>query len=67
MTAVLPSYVRGRWETPDAEGRPIADAVTGEEVGRLPTDGVDVTNQTGASVARYDVLALVARNGRADG
>lgn len=47
--SVLSSYVRGGWVTPDgAEGRPMADAVTGEEIGRLATDGIDM-----AAVAEY--------------
>lgn len=42
---VLSSHVRGGWVTPDAAGtagRPMHDAVTGEEVGRLATDGIDM-------------------------
>jgi oxepin-CoA hydrolase/3-oxo-5,6-dehydrosuberyl-CoA semialdehyde dehydrogenase len=46
--SVLSSYIRGGWVTPDAEGRPVSDAVTGEEIGRLTTDGVDM-----AAVAEY--------------
>ena len=46
--SVLPSYVRGGWVTPQAEGRPMTDAVTGEEIGRLATDGIDM-----AAVAAY--------------
>jgi oxepin-CoA hydrolase / 3-oxo-5,6-dehydrosuberyl-CoA semialdehyde dehydrogenase len=39
--AVLRSYVGGRWQAPD-DGRPIRDAVTGEEVARVSSDGVDM-------------------------
>jgi oxepin-CoA hydrolase/3-oxo-5,6-dehydrosuberyl-CoA semialdehyde dehydrogenase len=39
--AVLRSYVGGRWQAPD-DGRPIHDAVTGEEVARVSSDGVDM-------------------------
>ena len=48
--SVLPSYVRGGWVTPATRptGRPMTDAVTGEEVGRLATDGIDM-----AAVAAY--------------
>ena len=46
--SVLSSYVRGGWVTPEAEGRPMTDAVTGEEIGRLATDGIDM-----AAVAAY--------------
>ncbi|HEY2192687.1 MAG TPA: phenylacetic acid degradation bifunctional protein PaaZ [Actinomycetospora sp.] len=42
MTDVLSSYVRGGWQRPSAEGRPMFDAVTGEEIGRLATDGIDM-------------------------
>ena len=46
--SVLRSYVRGGWHTPAPdEGRPLHDAVTGEEIARLSTDGVDM-----AAVAR---------------
>ena len=39
--AVLRSYVGGRWQAPD-DGRPILDAVTGAEVARVSSDGVDM-------------------------
>ena len=37
---VLRSYVSGRWQAPD-DGRPVCDAVTGAEVARVSSDGVD--------------------------
>src|ERR1700690_1947884 len=37
---VLRSYVNGRWYAPD-DGRPVYDAVTGEEVVRVSSEGVD--------------------------
>ena len=40
--AVLPSYVEGSWVTPSSDGVPMHDAVTGDEIGRLSTDGIDV-------------------------
>jgi len=40
--SALPSYVQGRWQTPDGDGTPVADAVTGEEVARISTDGIDM-------------------------
>ncbi|MDD7940282.1 phenylacetic acid degradation bifunctional protein PaaZ [Actinomycetospora lutea] len=46
--SVLSSHVLGEWVTPDAEGRPMSDAVTGEEIGRLATEGIDM-----AAVAGY--------------
>jgi len=39
--AVLRSYVGGRWQAPD-DGRPILNAVTGAEVARVSSDGVDM-------------------------
>ncbi|AXB45586.1 phenylacetic acid degradation bifunctional protein PaaZ [Amycolatopsis albispora] len=40
--AVLRSYVSGAWHTPDAEGVPLHDAVTGDEVARISSAGVDM-------------------------
>ena len=37
---VLPSYVAGQWFAP-TDGRPVLDAVTGEEVVRVSSDGID--------------------------
>lgn len=39
---VLPSYVQGSWTAPATEGAPMHDAVTGEEVARLSTSGIDM-------------------------
>jgi oxepin-CoA hydrolase / 3-oxo-5,6-dehydrosuberyl-CoA semialdehyde dehydrogenase len=39
---LLRSYVGGAWRTPAGEGRPVLDAVTGEEVARISTGGVDM-------------------------
>ncbi|GAA2688271.1 MULTISPECIES: phenylacetic acid degradation bifunctional protein PaaZ [Actinosynnema] len=39
---VLRSYVSGRWHTPTTEGAPLHDAVTGEEIARISSDGVDM-------------------------
>ena len=38
---VLRSYVSGAWTGP-SDGRPVLDAVTGEEVARVSSDGVDM-------------------------
>lgn len=38
--AVLRSYVGGRWVEP-ADGEPVRDAVTGDEVARVSSEGVD--------------------------
>jgi oxepin-CoA hydrolase/3-oxo-5,6-dehydrosuberyl-CoA semialdehyde dehydrogenase len=40
--ALLRSYVNGHWVTPDGEGRPVLDAVTGQEVAKVSTAGVDM-------------------------
>src|SRR5215470_12844176 len=39
---VLRSYAGGSWITPDDEGRPVLDAVTGDEVARVSSAGVDL-------------------------
>ena len=39
---MLRSYVQGTWHTASDEGRPLHDAVTGEEVARISTTGVDM-------------------------
>ncbi len=38
---VLHSYVGGEWTAPADEGRPVLDAVTGEEVARVSSAGID--------------------------
>ncbi|MBP2320219.1 oxepin-CoA hydrolase/3-oxo-5,6-dehydrosuberyl-CoA semialdehyde dehydrogenase [Kibdelosporangium banguiense] len=40
--APLRSYVSGGWYTPDDEGAPLHDAVTGEEIARISSTGVDM-------------------------
>src|SRR5579875_915310 len=40
--AVLRSYVSGGWVRPADEGRPVLDAVTGTEVARVSSAGVDM-------------------------
>ncbi|NVI92507.1 phenylacetic acid degradation bifunctional protein PaaZ [Actinomadura sp. BRA 177] len=40
--APLPSYVSGAWHVPPDEGAPLADAVTGEEVARISSTGIDM-------------------------
>ena len=39
---VLRSYVQGRWHAAADDGRPLFDAVTGEQVARLSSTGVDM-------------------------
>jgi oxepin-CoA hydrolase/3-oxo-5,6-dehydrosuberyl-CoA semialdehyde dehydrogenase len=38
----LPSFVTGSWVTPADDGQPLHDAVTGEEVARLSSTGLDM-------------------------
>src|SRR6266516_8202041 len=40
--ALLRSYVGGAWVTPAGDGRPAFDAVTGEEVARVSSAGIDM-------------------------
>lgn len=42
MTAVLESYVTGKWVVPDGESIPLVNAVTGEEVARFATGPLDI-------------------------
>ncbi len=39
---VLRSYVSGAWTEPADGGRPVLDAVTGEEVARVSSAGIDM-------------------------
>jgi oxepin-CoA hydrolase / 3-oxo-5,6-dehydrosuberyl-CoA semialdehyde dehydrogenase len=41
MAPVLRSYVSGGWHRPAEEGRPLHDAVTGVEVARISSAGID--------------------------
>jgi oxepin-CoA hydrolase / 3-oxo-5,6-dehydrosuberyl-CoA semialdehyde dehydrogenase len=40
--ALLRSYVNGHWVEPSDEGRPVLDAVTGQEVARVSSAGVEM-------------------------
>ncbi|MBK1789061.1 phenylacetic acid degradation bifunctional protein PaaZ [Prauserella cavernicola] len=40
-TALLRSYVSGGWHTPSGDGAPLHDAVTGEVVARVSSEGID--------------------------
>ncbi len=40
-TALLRSHVSGDWYTAQDDGRPLYDAVTGEEVARISSSGLD--------------------------
>ncbi|SFB56091.1 oxepin-CoA hydrolase / 3-oxo-5,6-dehydrosuberyl-CoA semialdehyde dehydrogenase [Amycolatopsis marina] len=42
MAAVLRSYVSGGWQAAEGEGSPLHDAVTGEEVARISSAGIDM-------------------------
>lgn len=39
---ILQSYVRGHWQAPAEAGRPIHDAVSGDEVTRISSAGIDM-------------------------
>jgi oxepin-CoA hydrolase/3-oxo-5,6-dehydrosuberyl-CoA semialdehyde dehydrogenase len=39
---VLRSYTEGTWRSPSGDGVPMLDAVTGEEVARVSSDGIDM-------------------------
>jgi oxepin-CoA hydrolase/3-oxo-5,6-dehydrosuberyl-CoA semialdehyde dehydrogenase len=41
---VLRSYVNGSWFTPTGEGAPLYDAVTGDEVARISSAGIDTAS-----------------------
>ncbi|RBM16260.1 phenylacetic acid degradation bifunctional protein PaaZ [Prauserella sp. PE36] len=41
-TALLRSYVSGGWHAPSGDGAPLHDAVTGEEVARISSEGIDM-------------------------
>ncbi|KJK35592.1 enoyl-CoA hydratase [Lentzea aerocolonigenes] len=40
--SLLRSYVSGGWHTPSVEGAPLHDAVTGEEIARISSAGIDM-------------------------
>ncbi|WP_460955523.1 phenylacetic acid degradation bifunctional protein PaaZ [Parasphingorhabdus pacifica] len=40
--SALRSYVSGRWQAPSDEGTPLCDAVTGAEVARISSTGIDM-------------------------
>ncbi|WP_211258793.1 phenylacetic acid degradation bifunctional protein PaaZ [Spirillospora albida] len=42
MVSVLRSFVSGSWHAPSDEGAPLHDAVTGEEIARISSSGVDM-------------------------
>jgi oxepin-CoA hydrolase/3-oxo-5,6-dehydrosuberyl-CoA semialdehyde dehydrogenase len=42
MSEILPSYLAGSWRSGSGEGSPVHDAVTGELVTRVSTDGLDL-------------------------
>jgi oxepin-CoA hydrolase/3-oxo-5,6-dehydrosuberyl-CoA semialdehyde dehydrogenase len=42
IMTVLRSYTEGQWRAPAGEGAPLHDAVTGEEVARISSEGIDM-------------------------
>jgi oxepin-CoA hydrolase / 3-oxo-5,6-dehydrosuberyl-CoA semialdehyde dehydrogenase len=60
---VLRSYVGGAWVTPADEGRPVFDAVTGEEVARVSSAGIDMAGalEFGRQAGGAELRALTFR------
>ena len=56
QSALLESYAAGRWFRADDEGRPVRDAVTGEEVARISATGLDL----GAMVTHGRTVGVAA-------
>ena len=63
---LLRSYVGGSWQTPAGEGRPVFDAVTGDEVARISTEGIDMAaaldygrSEGGPALRRLPMLLVV--------
>ena len=56
MAPVLRSYVAGGWQAPSDEGRPLFDAVTGDEVARISSAGIDM-----AGVLDHGRIGVVTR------
>jgi oxepin-CoA hydrolase/3-oxo-5,6-dehydrosuberyl-CoA semialdehyde dehydrogenase len=44
MSEILPSYLAGSWRTGSGDGVPVHDAVSGELVTRVSTDGLDLAD-----------------------
>jgi oxepin-CoA hydrolase/3-oxo-5,6-dehydrosuberyl-CoA semialdehyde dehydrogenase len=42
VTSLLESYTAGRWFRATDEGRPVRDAVTGDEIARISATGLDL-------------------------
>lgn len=42
MTAVLQSYITGKWTTPEGDADPLVNAATGDEVARYAVGSVDL-------------------------
>jgi len=55
---VLRSYVGGAWTEPADDGRPVLDAVTGDEVARVSSAGIDLA-------AALDLRPVIRRPGAA--
>src|SRR6266478_569428 len=59
---VLRSYVSGAWTEPADDGRPVLDAVTGDEVARVSSAGIDLA----AALAYGRTAGGAAQVARAD-
>ncbi len=42
MTKILENYALGKWVTGDGEGKPLYNAITGNEIARASSDGLDI-------------------------
>ncbi|MFG2076127.1 phenylacetic acid degradation bifunctional protein PaaZ [Nonomuraea maritima] len=58
MMQTLPSYLEGAWRTGVGDGVPVADAVTGEVVTRVTSEGLDLA--AAVAYARRTGLAALA-------
>jgi len=63
----LESYVEGRWQAGSAEGRPLVNPTTGEELGRVDATGVDCAAAMGharsAGLATLQAMTFAERGG----
>ena len=63
MIRLLESYAAGRWYAASAEGDPLLDAATGEEVARISSAGLDLGAMAHHARTVGVELDVVAPNG----
>ena len=51
-TPLLRSYIAGGWRTAEDEGTPLRDAVTGDQVARISSKGIDLRRRAGVRPSR---------------